>query len=221
MSYYSEEYVAQGHALTSEVKDEENPVPISSAVLKHEPEERDFSNQDVFGIKEGYEDQSQDPTTEIKFEEEPEVIWLPVVKREPETPHNVYSPLAVDVELAPNDRGTFPHRSMFSTPYFEGHLVVWIRYCHSRLFGLSGMEFLGSSCDWHKEEYVNQSLDLISEVKFEEDPFAVVKREPEEEQSDLDTVHVEPKVEVTAEDNEIFIERFVDSRLDDKSFSTE
>ncbi|XP_069673242.1 uncharacterized protein [Periplaneta americana] len=78
MSYYSEEY------LTSEVKFEEDPVPISSAVLKREPEERNFSDQDVTGIKEEYEDQSQDLTTEVKFEEDPEVVSLPVVKREPE-----------------------------------------------------------------------------------------------------------------------------------------
>ncbi|XP_069669844.1 probable serine/threonine-protein kinase kinX isoform X2 [Periplaneta americana] len=84
MSYYSEEYVGMGHALTSEVKFEEDPVPISSAVLQREPEERNFSKQDVTGIKEEYEDQSQDLTTEIKFEEGPEVIWLPVVKPEPE-----------------------------------------------------------------------------------------------------------------------------------------
>ncbi|KAJ4437848.1 hypothetical protein ANN_13787 [Periplaneta americana] len=59
-----------------------------------------------------------------------------------------------------------------------------------------------------KEEYVDQSHDFKSEIKFEEDPapvsFAVVKREPEEEQSDF---NVGPRVEVTAEDNEVFAER--------------
>ncbi|XP_069669662.1 zinc finger protein 239-like [Periplaneta americana] len=58
-----------------------------------------------------------------------------------------------------------------------------------------------------KEEYVDQSHDLTSEIKFEEDPvpisFCVVKREPEEEQSDF---HEEPRAEVTAEDNEVFAE---------------
>ncbi|XP_069669611.1 uncharacterized protein [Periplaneta americana] len=58
-----------------------------------------------------------------------------------------------------------------------------------------------------KEEYVDQSHDFKSEIKFEEDPapvsFAVVKREPEEEQSDF---NVGPRVEVTAEDNEVFAE---------------
>ncbi|XP_069669638.1 zinc finger protein 235-like isoform X5 [Periplaneta americana] len=39
MSDYSEEYVGQGHAFTSEVKFEQDPVPISSAVFKREPEE--------------------------------------------------------------------------------------------------------------------------------------------------------------------------------------
>ncbi|XP_069669834.1 uncharacterized protein [Periplaneta americana] len=61
-----------------------------------------------------------------------------------------------------------------------------------------------------KEEYEDQSHDLTFEIKFEEDPvpisFPVVKREPEEEQSDLDTVNKEPRVEGTAGDNEIFTE---------------
>ncbi|KAJ4425480.1 hypothetical protein ANN_28096 [Periplaneta americana] len=58
-----------------------------------------------------------------------------------------------------------------------------------------------------KEEYEDQSHDLISEIKFEEDPvsisFPVVKREPEDEQSDFNE---EPGVEVTAED-ESYAER--------------
>ncbi|XP_069671156.1 zinc finger protein 235-like [Periplaneta americana] len=61
-----------------------------------------------------------------------------------------------------------------------------------------------------KEEYEDQSQDLTSEIKFEEDPvpiwFPMAKREPEEEQRDLDTVNEEPRVEGTAEDNEIFTE---------------
>ncbi|XP_069669589.1 zinc finger protein 732-like isoform X3 [Periplaneta americana] len=61
-----------------------------------------------------------------------------------------------------------------------------------------------------KEEYVDQSHDLTSEIKFEEVlvpiSFPVVKREPEEEQSDFCE---EPGVEVTAEDNEVFAERTV------------
>ncbi|KAJ4425375.1 hypothetical protein ANN_27990 [Periplaneta americana] len=59
-----------------------------------------------------------------------------------------------------------------------------------------------------KEEYVDQSHGLTSEIKFEEDPvpisFRVVKREPEGDQSDF---HEEPRMEVTAEDNEVFAER--------------
>ncbi|XP_069671342.1 uncharacterized protein [Periplaneta americana] len=84
MTYYSKEYVTQGPALTSEVNFEEDPVAISSAVLKREPVERNFSDQHVTAIKEEYEDQSLDLTTEIKFEKDAEPISLPVVKREPE-----------------------------------------------------------------------------------------------------------------------------------------
>ncbi|XP_069669616.1 probable serine/threonine-protein kinase kinX isoform X2 [Periplaneta americana] len=84
ISYYFDEFVSQGHALTSEVNFEEDPVAIPSPVLKRESEERNFSNQDLTDMKEEYEDQSHDLTTEVKFEEDPEVISLPVVKREPE-----------------------------------------------------------------------------------------------------------------------------------------
>ncbi|XP_069669252.1 uncharacterized protein [Periplaneta americana] len=60
---------------------------------------------------------------------------------------------------------------------------------------------------------VNQSPDLTSEIKFEGDPvpfsFPVVKREQEEEQSNLHTVNEEPKVEVTTENNEVFTERLL------------
>ncbi|XP_069669315.1 uncharacterized protein [Periplaneta americana] len=60
-----------------------------------------------------------------------------------------------------------------------------------------------------KEEFVDESHDLTSEIKFEDDPesisFTVVKREPEDEQSDFDE---EPRVKVTAEDNEVFAKRF-------------
>ncbi|XP_069669641.1 uncharacterized protein [Periplaneta americana] len=61
-----------------------------------------------------------------------------------------------------------------------------------------------------KEEYVDQSHDLTSEIKFEEVllpvSFPMVKREPEEKQSDF---YEEPGVEVMAEDNEVFAERTV------------
>ncbi|XP_069673532.1 uncharacterized protein [Periplaneta americana] len=67
--------------------------------------------------------------------------------------------------------------------------------------------FLDQHVTGIKEEYEEQSSDLLSEIKFEGDPvpisFPMVKREPEEEQSDLDTVIDDPRVEVTAEDNEI------------------
>ncbi|XP_069671171.1 uncharacterized protein [Periplaneta americana] len=84
MSYYSEKYVDQGHALTSEVKYKEDPLPISSAVLKREPEERNFLDPQVTGIKEEYEDQSPDLLSEIKVDEDPVPISFRVVKREPE-----------------------------------------------------------------------------------------------------------------------------------------
>ncbi|KAJ4425860.1 hypothetical protein ANN_27486 [Periplaneta americana] len=84
MSYSSEDYVDQGYTVTSEVKFDKDQVLISSAVVKREPEERNFSDHHVTGIKEEYEDQSQDLTFEIKFEEDPVPISFPVVKREPE-----------------------------------------------------------------------------------------------------------------------------------------
>ncbi|KAJ4425705.1 hypothetical protein ANN_27901 [Periplaneta americana] len=65
-----------------------------------------------------------------------------------------------------------------------------------------------------KEEYDDQSQDLTSEIKFEEDPvpipFPVVKREPKEEQSDFNE---EPGVEVTEEGMEVVAERLLFSLL--------
>ncbi|XP_069669655.1 probable serine/threonine-protein kinase kinX isoform X6 [Periplaneta americana] len=84
MSYFSEEYVNKGHALTSTVKVDEDPMPISFSTVKHEPEERNPVYQPVTGIKKEYEDHSQDPTSEVKFEKDPETISFLVVKREPE-----------------------------------------------------------------------------------------------------------------------------------------
>ncbi|XP_069669748.1 zinc finger protein 235-like isoform X2 [Periplaneta americana] len=84
MSYYSEECVDQERDLTSEVKVDEDPMPISFRMAKHEPEDRYFSDQHVTGIKEEYVAHSHGLTTEIKFEEDPEPFSFPVVKREPE-----------------------------------------------------------------------------------------------------------------------------------------
>ncbi|XP_069669594.1 uncharacterized protein [Periplaneta americana] len=84
MSYYAEECVDQGHALTPEVKVDEDPMPISFRMLKHESEERNPMNQLVPGIKEEYEAHSRDLTSEVKFKKDPEAISFPVVKREPE-----------------------------------------------------------------------------------------------------------------------------------------
>ncbi|KAJ4425873.1 hypothetical protein ANN_27499 [Periplaneta americana] len=71
--------------------------------------------------------------------------------------------------------------------------------------------FLDDHVTGIKEEYEDQSSDLISEIKFEEDPvpmsLPVVKHEPEEEHSDLYGVIEDPRVEVTAEDNEVLTER--------------
>ncbi|KAJ4425856.1 hypothetical protein ANN_27482 [Periplaneta americana] len=56
-----------------------------------------------------------------------------------------------------------------------------------------------------KEEYEDQTQDLTTEIKFEDDPvpisFPVLKHEPED--SDFNE---EPMVEVTTEDNEVFSE---------------
>ncbi|XP_069671163.1 uncharacterized protein [Periplaneta americana] len=84
MSYSSEDYVDQGFAVTSDVKFEKDQVPISSPVVKREPEERNFLDQDVTGTEEEYMGQSDDLTSEIKVEEDPLLISFPVVKREPE-----------------------------------------------------------------------------------------------------------------------------------------
>ncbi|KAJ4425633.1 hypothetical protein ANN_27829 [Periplaneta americana] len=84
MSYYSEEYVDQEYALTSEVKFEEVPVPVSSAVLKREPEERNLLDQHVTGIKTEHVDQSPDLTSEVKLEVDSMSISFAVVKHEPE-----------------------------------------------------------------------------------------------------------------------------------------
>ncbi|XP_069671379.1 uncharacterized protein [Periplaneta americana] len=84
MSYYSEEYEGRGHALISEVKFEEDPLPISSPAMNLQPEEQNLSDQHVTSIKTEYVGQSPDLTSDVKFEEDPVSIWLPELKREPE-----------------------------------------------------------------------------------------------------------------------------------------
>ncbi|XP_069673403.1 zinc finger protein 664-like isoform X2 [Periplaneta americana] len=72
----------------------------------------------------------------------------------------------------------------------------------------------GNLLDLHvtkiKKEYLDDTYNR-TEIKFEEIilpiNFPMVKREAEEEQSDLDTVNEERRLEVTAEDNEVFTER--------------
>ncbi|XP_069671376.1 uncharacterized protein [Periplaneta americana] len=151
MSYYSEEYEGQRHALISEVKFEEDPLPISSPAVNLQPEKQNLSDQHVTSVKTECVDQSDDLTSEVKFEDGP------VLKREPEEQN------------------------------LSDQHVTSI-----------------------KTEYVGQSPDLTSEEKFEEDPVSiwlpVLKREPEEDQSDPGGVNEEPRQEVTAEDNEVFTE---------------
>ncbi|XP_069690473.1 zinc finger protein 664-like [Periplaneta americana] len=71
--------------------------------------------------------------------------------------------------------------------------------------------FLDQHVTGIKEEYVDQSRDLTSQIKFAEDPvpisLPVVKCVPEETHSDMDTVSKEPWVELTTEDNKILTER--------------
>ncbi|XP_069690463.1 uncharacterized protein [Periplaneta americana] len=73
----------------------------------------------------------------------------------------------------------------------------------------------GNVLDLHvteiKLECMDPTYDLKSEMTFEESPmpvdFPIVKRQAEEEQSDLDTVNEDPRVKVAAED-EIFTESY-------------
>ncbi|XP_069673331.1 uncharacterized protein [Periplaneta americana] len=62
-----------------------------------------------------------------------------------------------------------------------------------------------------REEYEDQSSDLLSEIKCEKDllptSFPMLKLEQEEEQTDSDAVNEDPRVEVTPEDNEVLTER--------------
>ncbi|XP_069671154.1 uncharacterized protein [Periplaneta americana] len=72
----------------------------------------------------------------------------------------------------------------------------------------------GDLLDFHfvaiKTECMDHRYEVKSEMTYEEAAvsvdFPIVKTEAEEEQSDLDTVNEEPRVEGTAEDNEIFTE---------------
>ncbi|XP_069671278.1 uncharacterized protein [Periplaneta americana] len=109
MSYYSEEYLDQGHALTHEVKVDKGPIPISFPTLKNEPEERNLVDQHVTGLKEEYEDQIQDLTSEIKYEEDPVPISFPVFKHEPEEVHSDFNE-EPRVEVTTEDNEVFAER---------------------------------------------------------------------------------------------------------------
>ncbi|XP_069669855.1 uncharacterized protein [Periplaneta americana] len=102
MSYYSEEYVNQGKAFTSEVEVEEDPMPISFPVVKRESQERNLLYQNATRIKGEHVDQSHDLTSEVKSEEDPEAISFPVMKREPEE-QNLLT--CVKEEYAEHSRG--------------------------------------------------------------------------------------------------------------------
>ncbi|KAJ4425846.1 hypothetical protein ANN_27472 [Periplaneta americana] len=222
MSYYSEEYLDQGHALTHEVKVDKDPMPISFPMLKNEPEERNFSDQHVPGIKEEYEDQSQDLTSEIKVEDQVPVSF-PVVKREPESKQarlvcRISTRMCVRICVSIRRPEFECSGPQLEGPEFEcsGPQLEGPEFEYSEL-SLKERNFLDHHVTGIKEEYVKQSHDLVSEVKCEKDPvaisFAVVKREPEEIQSDSDAVNEDPSVEVTAEDNEVLTESETYSRV--------
>ncbi|KAJ4425662.1 hypothetical protein ANN_27858 [Periplaneta americana] len=79
------------------------------------------------------------------------------------------------------------------------------------LFVLQERKFLDQHVTGLKDEYVSQSPDVTSDIKFEEDPvpisFPMVKRELEGKQRVFDTVNEEPRVELMAEVNEVLSER--------------
>ncbi|XP_069669904.1 chromo domain-containing protein cec-1-like isoform X2 [Periplaneta americana] len=112
MSCYSEQYVDQGHALTNEVKIDEDPMPISFLMVKREPEERNFLDHHVTGIKEEYEDQSSDLLSEIKCEEDPVPISFPMVKLEQEEEQSDSDAVKEDpgVEVTPEDNEVLTER---------------------------------------------------------------------------------------------------------------
>ncbi|XP_069669854.1 uncharacterized protein [Periplaneta americana] len=200
MSYYSEEYVNQGKAFTSEVEVEEDPMPISFPVVKRESQERNLLYQNATRIKGEHVDQSHDLTSEVKSEEDPEAISFPVMKREPEE-QNLLT--CVKEEYAEHSRGLkFKVKSEKDSEPISFPVVK--RESEER-------NFLNLHVTGRKKENVNQSPDLTSEIKLEKDPepisFPVVKREPEEEQIDSHTVNEEPRAEVTAQDNEVLTER--------------
>ncbi|XP_069669767.1 uncharacterized protein [Periplaneta americana] len=72
----------------------------------------------------------------------------------------------------------------------------------------------GNLLDFHftaiKTECMDHRYEVKSEMTYEEAAvsvdFPIVKSEAEEEQSDLDAVNEEPRVEGAAEDNQIFTE---------------
>ncbi|XP_069671356.1 uncharacterized protein [Periplaneta americana] len=109
-----------------EVKYEEYPEPTSFPVVKDEPQERNFSDLHVTGIKEEYEDQIQGLTTEIKFEEDPVPTSLPMAKREPEEEQSDLD----TVNEEPRVEGTAEDNEIFTECYQREVCIIRIpQYC--------------------------------------------------------------------------------------------
>ncbi|KAJ4425715.1 hypothetical protein ANN_27911 [Periplaneta americana] len=174
------ECVDQSYDIKSEIKIEDTtPVPLVFPMVKTEDDERNIGDQHVTGIKEEYEDQTQDLASEIKFEDDPVPISFPVLKHEPEEVHSAFNE-EPRVEVAAGNNKVFAERNL-------SHLQV------------TDM----------KTECVDQSYDIKSEIKVEDTTpvplvFPMVKTEDDEVHSDFNE---EPRVEVTAENNEVFAER--------------
>ncbi|XP_069671208.1 uncharacterized protein [Periplaneta americana] len=112
MSYYFEEYVDQGYALTNEVKIDKDPMPISLPMVKREPEERNFLDHHVTGIREEYEDQSSDLLSEIKCEKDLLPTSFPMLKLEQEEEQTDSDAVNEDprVEVTPEDNEVLTER---------------------------------------------------------------------------------------------------------------
>ncbi|XP_069671012.1 uncharacterized protein PF3D7_1120000-like isoform X2 [Periplaneta americana] len=174
MSYYSEEYVDQGHALKSEVKFEEDPAPMSSTVLKREPEEQNVLDEHMTNVKEECVDQSYDVTSELKFEDM-ETISLTVVKHEPEE-QNVLDENMTNVKEEYVDES----HDLVSDVKFEDLETVSLTVVKHEP---EDQNVLDENMPNVKEECVDQSHDLVSDVKYEDletVSLTVVKHEPEE-----------------------------------------
>ncbi|KAJ4425881.1 hypothetical protein ANN_27507 [Periplaneta americana] len=160
-------------------------------------------DEHMTGVKMEYVDQSHDFASEVKFEENPEPTSFPIVKDEPEERNfSDQHVTGMNEEYEDHSQDLTTEMKFEKDPVPVSLPVV---KCEPEEQNFTDQHVTGM-----KKEYKDQSQDLTTEIKFEEDPvpisFPVVKREPEEEQRDLDAVNEEPRVEGTAEDNEIFTE---------------